>query len=146
MAKKYKISQLIAENIIPDKMEWIPTDRTRFFMMLLASVSNSVAVDERGMSFMRCTYRSSIDKTENTQYQDIFDVTEDDTYVYLRYIEEVWVNDERTEREKKFTWRIELEDAEKAVKTLELLDFYNPYDRFLRFKSSCGLNDFYEYL
>ena len=85
MAKKYTISQLIAENIISDKMEWIPTDRTRFFMMLLASVANSVAVDERGMSFMRCTYRSSIDKTENTQYQDIFDVTEDDTYVYLRY-------------------------------------------------------------
>lgn len=143
--KEKLLSERIAENIIPDKKDWYPTDRTRFFAMLLASAGKSDVLSA-GVNYIRRTYRSSQDDT--TQYLDCLCVGEQGLYIYIKYVEEEWdlATEERTVREPKFVWRIDKDDAEKALKTMELLDFYQPYENFLRYKSDCGLNDFYEFL
>lgn len=140
-----KLVNKVANNIVADKKDWYPTDRTRFFLMLLASAGKKDVLST-GINYIRRTYRSSQDET--TQYLDCIMVGEDDLYVYIKYVEEEWNLDteERTERDPKFVWRIDRDDAEKVLKTMELLDFYQPYENFLRYKSDCGLNDFFEFL
>ena len=138
------LSSKIADEIIVDKT-FHPTERTRMFMMLLAAAGKEDHLSS-GTNYIRRTYRSSQD--EFTQYLDCILVAEDNLYIYVKYVEEEWdlEKEERKERETKFTWRLDRDDAEVVLKTLQLLDYYRPYESFLRYKSDCGLNDFYEFL
>lgn len=138
------LSSKIAEEILVDK-SFHPTERTRMLVMLLAAAGKQDYLSS-GTNYIRRTYRSSQD--EFTQYLDCIMVGEDEDHVYIKYVEEEWdlEKEERKEREPKFTWRLDRDDAEAVLKSLQLLDYYKPYENFLRYKSDCGLNDFYEFL
>lgn len=134
----------VRDNIQLDK-EFCPTERTKFFVMLLASIAKDVPYNEDTISW-RSTYRSSYEEASNYQWIDIFKFYNNDIYVYIKYIEEEWQNDERIIEDEKFCWRIDKDDIKTVIDTMRLLDYWKPYESYLRYKSECGLKDFYEYL